>query len=356
MAGSGATMGSRALVIAPDTIGDAVMAQPLLALLRQQNARMRIDVLCDEAVAPVFRCMDEVGDVLVGPASERRALWTTRWRLGRALHARRYQRAYVLPETRLAALVPWFAGIGERIGYRGKSRALLLNRIQEPACATAPQAAERYAGLAFEARAPRPGIVLEPRLSHRVQRERMVRAKFDVGRDAPPIVLCPATGGGESHRWPARHFASLIAMLAAETPEADVLLLGPRAERRAATEIAALSGQAARNLCGETSLDEAIALIAQAAGVVTVDNGLMHVAAAYARPQVALFGPSDPRRAQPRSPRAQVEWLHLPCSPCSERSCPLGHQACLQRIAPSQVFESLSRAMRFETTGARPLR
>jgi heptosyltransferase-2 len=349
-------MGSRALVIAPNTIDDAVMAQPLLALLRQQSARLRIDVLCNGAVAPVFRCMDEVGDVIDGPAPEGRTLWATRWRLGRALRTRHYQRAYVLPETRISALVPWFAGIRERIGYRGQSRALLLNRIHEPTRAKTPQAAEHYAGLAFEARTPRPGVVPDPRLSHRVQRERMVRAKFDIGRDAPPIVLCTATSRGESHRWPARHFASLIAMLAAETPEADVLLLGPAAERRAATEIAAFSGQAARNLCGETTLDEAIAIVAQAAGVVTVDTGLMHVAAAYARPQVGLFGPSDPRRAKPRSPRAQVEWLHLPCSPCSEGTCPLVHQACLQRIAPAQVFESLSRAMRFETTGARPFR
>lgn len=349
-------MDPRALVIAPNTIGDAVMAQPLLALLRQQNARLRIDVLCDAALAPIFRCMDEVGEVIEGPAPEGRTLWATRWRLGRALRARRYQRAYVLPETRISALVPWFAGIRDRIGYRGQSRALLLNHIHEAGRAKSAKAAEHYAALAFEARAPRPGNVPDPRLAHRAQRERTVRAKFDIGREAPPVVLCPAAGGGESRRWPARHFASLIAMLAAEMPEADVLLLGPAAERRMATEIAALSGQAARNLCGETTLDDAIAIVAQAAGVVTVDSGLMHVAAAYGRPQVALFGPSDPRSGQPRSPRAHVEWLHLGCSPCSERTCPLVHQACMQRIAPAQVFETLLRAMRFETSGARPSR
>ena len=350
MVESGATMGSKALVIAPNTIGDAVMVQPLLALLRQQSPRVRLDVLCSGALAPVFRCMAEVGDVIEGPP-EGRTLWATRWRLGRALRSRRYHTAYVLPESRVSALVPWFAGIRERVGYRGQSRALLLNRIHEAPRANGPKTAER-----FEARAPRPGSVPDPHLMRRTQRERIVRAKFDIGREAPPIVLCTATRGGESHRWPARHFASLIAMLAAETPESDLLLLGPASERAAATEVAALSGQAARNLCGETSLDEAIAIVAQAAGVVTVDTGLMHVAAAYARPQVALFGPSDPRRAQPRSPRAHVEWLHLACSPCAEQVCPLVHHACMQRIAPTQVFEALSRAMRFETTGARPSR
>ncbi|HLT26984.1 MAG TPA: lipopolysaccharide heptosyltransferase II, partial [Zeimonas sp.] len=238
--------------------------------------------------------------------------------------------------------------------YRGQSRALLLNRIHEASRTRPVKPAEHFAALAFEPRAPHPGSVPDPRLARRPERERGVRAKFDIGREGPPIVLCTATGAGESHRWPARHYASLIALLASERPESEVLLVGPAVERRAATEIAALSGQAARNLCGETSLDEAIAIVAQAAGVVSADTGLMHVAAAYARPQVALFGPSDPRRAPPRSARAHVEWLHLGCSPCSEPRCPLAHQACMQRIVPSQVFETLSRAMRFETSGARP--
>lgn len=348
-------MGPRALVIAPNTIGEAVMTQPLLALLQQQSPRLRIDVLCAPHVAAIFRCMSEVARVVEGPAPEGRTLWATRWRFGRRLRAQRYQRAFVLPETRISALVPWFAGIRERIGYRGQGRALLLNRIHESGRSRPPQA-EQYAALAFEARAPRPGTVSEPRLVRRPERERAVRAKFDFGRETPPIVLCPGTGAGASHRWPARHFASLIAMLAAETPEAELLLLGPANERSLATEIAALSGQAARNLCGETTFDEATAILAQAAGVVSVDTGLMHVAAAYGRPQVALFGPSDPRRAPPRSSRAHVEWLHLACSPCFEPVCPLAHHACLNRITPAQVFETLSRAMRFETSGARPSR
>lgn len=345
---------ARALVVAPSSIGDAVMAQPLLALLRQQDPLLPIDALCTAHVAPVFRAMAEIDTVIEDPCEETRLQLLGRWRLGRRLRPGQYQHAYVLPESRAAALVPWFAGIPQRIGYRNPARTLLLNRIHE--CDGPVQRAERYAGLAFEAGAPLPGAVPDPKLLRQPDRESAVRARFGFGRESAPIVLCPGAGAGSAGRWPARHFAALIALLASEWPETELLLLGSAAERTLATEIAALSGQSARNLCGETTLEEAGAIIAQAGGVVSVDTGLMHLAAAFGRPQVAVFGPTDPRRAPPRSPRAQVEWLHLACSPCAERECPLVHHACMNRITPEHVFESLTRAMRFETTGARPAR
>jgi heptosyltransferase-2 len=100
-----------------------------------------------------------------------------------------------------------------------------------------------------------------------------------------------------------------------------------------------------RNLCGETSLADAIALLSQANGVVSNDSGLMHIAAAFERPQAAVFGSSDPRHTPPHSARAKVLWLGLNCSPCFERECPLGHTACLNQIEPSQVFEALASAI-----------
>lgn len=345
---------ARALVVAPSSIGDAVMTQPLLALLRQQAPLLPIDTLCTARVAPVFRAMPEVDTVIEDPCTGSKLQLLTRWRLGRRLRTRHYLRAYVLQEHRGAALVPWFARIAQRIGYPGAARTLLLNRIHE--CERPVQRAELFAGLAFEAGAPLPGAIPDPKLLRQPDRERAVRARFGFGRERAPIVLCPGAGSGSAGRWPARHFAALISLLASDWPETELLLIGSAAERTMATEIAALSGQSARNLCGETTLEEAGAIIAQAAGVVSADTGLMHLAAAFGRPQVAVFGPTDPRRAPPRSARAQVEWLHLSCSPCAEDECPLVHHACMNRITPEQVFESLTRVMRFETSGARPAR
>ena len=345
----------RALIVAPNWIGDAVMAQPLLALLRAASPHSPIDALCPPHIAPVFRAMAEVSEVIESPNVHGRLDLGARWRLGRALRARRYARAYVLPNSAKSALAPWFAGIPQRIGHRGENRWLLLNRMHDAGDAKHRPMVEHYAQLAFDPRQPLPGKVSDPRLARDPAREHAVRERFGFPEGSPLIVLCPGAEYGPAKRWPTRHFASLASLAAAEWPEATLVLLGSAKDRPLATEIVALSGQPLRNLCGETSLDEAMAILSQAAGVVSNDSGLMHVTAAFNRPLVAVFGSSDPRHTPPRSPRARVEWLKLECSPCFERECPLGHTDCLNRISPAAVFESLRTGMRLETTG-RPSR
>jgi heptosyltransferase-2 len=92
---------------------------------------------------------------------------------------------------------------------------------------------------------------------------------------------------------------------------------------------------------GKTTLDEAMALIAGADFVVSNDSGLMHVAAALGRPQVALFGSSSPEHTPPASPQARVLWLRIECSPCYQRECPLGHFRCMKEMAVEMVLNQL---------------
>ncbi|MEB2319335.1 MAG: lipopolysaccharide heptosyltransferase II [Pseudomonadota bacterium] len=344
----------KTLVISPNWIGDAVMAQPLIALIKRFDPNGTIDAAAPGPVAPIMRAMPEINEVLFANNVHHRLQLSQRWRLSRELRARGYDRCYILPNSLKSLLAPWLAGIPQRIGHRGEARTLFLTHVHEDDRAKTQPMVEFYAALAFEPRYPLPGRVPDPVLMRRPEAEHRVREKYGIRTDEPLVILCPGSEYGPAKRWPARHFASLAGMVATEWPGATVLLLGSPKERSLGTEIAALSGQAVRNLSGETSLDEALALISQAQGVVSNDSGLMHVAAAYGRPLVAVFGSSDPRHTPPRSPRARIEWLHLECSPCFERNCPLGHTNCLNDIEPSRVLDSLRRAMRFETAPRPP--
>jgi heptosyltransferase-2 len=314
---------ARVLVVAPNWIGDALMAQPLLARLRDKEPELEIDVLAPEWVAPVARRMPQVSGVIATPFRHGALQLGTRWRLARELKARGYRQAIVLPNSWKSALVPFLARIGLRSGYVGEARYGLLNLLYRD---TQASMTEHYARLAdapdFASREP----LAAPQL--RVEPERVAATQAKFGLTAPYAVLCPGAEYGPAKRWP--YFADLAARL-----PLPPVVLGSK------NDAAAAEGVAGKKLVGETTLDEAIELIAGAAFVVSNDSGLMHVAAALGRPLVALFGSSSPERTPPHSGAARVLWLKLECSPCFARECPLGHFRCLREITVEHVLAAL---------------
>ncbi len=337
---------SRLLVVAPNWIGDALMAQPLLARLRERMPDLRLDVLAPGWVAPVFARMPEVSEVLSAPLRHGALQLRERWWLGRALKARGYREAIVLPNSWKSALMPFFAGIPVRSGYLGESRYGLLNRIHrrpENAHEREPMTLH-YARLS----AP-PGTVLdaflpEPRLRADPATARTTAARFGFAPRSN-AVLCPGAEYGPAKRWPAERYGALAAALGARGFR--TWLLGSAADAAVCEEVLHAAGAAARgavvSLAGRTTLDEAIDLIASADLVVSNDSGLMHVAAALGVPQVALFGSSSPAHTPPLSTQARVIWLGIECSPCFARVCPLGHFRCMREITLERALEEIER-------------
>ena len=337
----------RTLVISPNWIGDAVMAQPLLRLLRAAHPERPIDVLAPPAVSPVWRQMAEVDEVLETPFRHGALQLGERWKYARLLRRRGYADAYVLPNTIKYALIPWLAGIQRRVGYKGESRHGLINVMHFDETPPRPMTAF-YAALA----APRV-TVQGPALRAALPRPRMAasaaqiaaacaRAGIDEAR--PLVAFAPGAEFGGAKRWPARHFAGLAQALLARDPATQIALLGSPKDKEACAEVVAMAGlpaQAMFNLAGATSLAEAIALIARAAAVVSNDSGLLHIASALNRPVVALYGPTDPDHAPPFSDLAASISLRLDCAPCKQRECPLGHQDCMVKMTPDLVWHRL---------------
>jgi heptosyltransferase-2 len=315
----------RLLVVAPNWIGDALMAQPLLARLREKLPHARLDVLATERVAPVARRMPEVDEVIEVPFRHGALQLRERWRLGRALRTHRYDHAIVLPNTWKSALVPFFADIAIRSGYVGESRFGLLNLVYRVSGGRAPMALH-YARLS-EPPGKEPAQPLpETRLA--VDGRSALATAHRFGLAGRYAALCPGAEYGPAKRWP--YFAELAARIGI-----PAVVIGGANDREAC---AAVPG---RNLAGQTTLDDAIEIVAGAAVVVANDSGLMHVAAALGRPLVALFGSSSPEHTPPRSALARVLWLKVECSPCYERVCPLGHFRCMKELSVERVLAEI---------------
>jgi len=328
----------RILVVAPSWIGDTILAQPLLALLKRNNPDARIEVLAANWSAPLLARMAEVDAVSVNPFQHGEFNPDARFALGRRLAIADYSAAYVLPNSWKSALVPFFAGIPRRIGYQGEARYLLLNERHRLDVVHHPQLVQRYAALA----GPLPASLPPPHLSSTREQQQAARHALDLPLDANPVIFCPGAEYGPAKRWPARHFAALAQLVA--TPRNPVWLIGSEKDVAVGAEIAGLSAGVALNLCGRSTLEQAIDLIAAARAVVSNDSGLMHVAAALDRPLVALYGSSSPAYTPPLSAHAKIVSRSLPCSPCFKRECPLGHFDCMNGIAPQQVAELLHTA------------
>ncbi|MBK7956354.1 MAG: lipopolysaccharide heptosyltransferase II [Candidatus Accumulibacter sp.] len=330
----------KALIVAPSWIGDTVLAQALFMRLHEQTPHLQLDALAPRWVAPVLERMPEIAQIIDSPFAHGELSLKARRRLARQLAQNGYQRAYVLPNSIKSALIPFIADIPERIGFVGETRYGLINRRHTLNKALLPQMAERFAQLAETPGAPLPRPLPLPQLiSSSAQRAATLST---LGLDLPEklAVFCPGAEYGPAKRWPARHFATLASSLADQGY--GVWLLGSAKDQAIGDQIVdqADAARPPRNLCGATSLTQAIDLLAAASFVVCNDSGLMHVAAALGRPLIAVYGSSSPGFTPPLSAQATIIRLELACSPCFQRECPLGHLDCLNKLDPQRVLDA----------------
>ena len=160
--------GEQVLVVGPSWVGDMVMSQVLYRRLQETRPGLSIDVLAPAWSEPLLARMPEVRRAIPMPLGHGELGLARRWRLGRELRSQHYDQAILLPNSLKSALVPWFAGIARRTGWRGEMRYGLLNDMRLLDEQALPLMVQRFAALgaapneALPARLPAPRLVVDP--------------------------------------------------------------------------------------------------------------------------------------------------------------------------------------------------
>lgn len=315
-----------------------VMAQSLFKKLKQNFPQSEIDVVAPGWSVPLLKRMPEVHGGVELPVGHKQLGLMSRYRVGKSLRDRNYDLAIVTPRSFKSALVPFFARARQRTGYLGETRYGLLNDIRPLDKSILTQTVQRYVALGESQGASLPPVIEYPELDIDADNQARLINELGLATQKAVVGFMPGAEFGPAKQWPEEYFNELAGLLAKD--EINVWVFGSHKETGLGEAIARNNPNVS-NLCGRTSLTDAVDLIAYCKTTVTNDSGLMHVACATGRQVIAIYGSSDPGYTPPLSDSAIILRKDLECSPCFDRHCRFGHYNCLRQITPADIHAQL---------------
>ncbi len=328
------------LVRSANWVGDALLTTPTIKAIRKNFPKARITILAKPWVAPVFYNNPHCDHVMLYEDQGTHRAWWGKVGLSNDLRRLRFDLAVLMQNAFEAALLAWLAGIPNRLGYKTDGRGILLTHpIPVNPRYREHHQIDYYLGILK-------GASLEGddrRLTLAItdlerSRAREILRRIGVKADELLIGINPGATYGNAKRWFPERYAALGRKIQTSFGGRCLVFGGP-AEEALGDHIAKGIGNHGINLCGRTSLREAMALIEQCALFVTNDSGLMHVAAAFDTPQIVIIGSTDPVRTGPSNPRSRIVTAPTSCGPCLKTECPTDHR-CMKEISVEMVYDA----------------
>jgi heptosyltransferase-2 len=339
-------------IFLPNWLGDLVMATPMLRAMRRHfGAEARLIGVLRPHLAEVLAGTDWLDEQwLFNPRAKRRE-WR-HWALIHRMRQRRVDMALLLPNSFRVAVLARLGGSRERIGYSRYGRGpLLTRRVCSPRrsghLADAPMV-DYYLKLAEAVGCPPESRRLELVTSEEDERSAdRVWQHLGLRADRQVIALNSGSANGAARCWPTEHFASLAHMVAEQLDHDVLVFCGPK-ERPLAQEIVRLANHPRVFSMADQPLDlgTAKACIRRARLMVSTDSGPRHVAAAFGKPVITLYGPTLPVWSENPTVVAIGLRLDLPCIGCQNRVCPLGHNRCMKDLTPEMVYAAVERLLK----------
>lgn len=328
------------LIVGPSWVGDMVMAQSLFISIKSRDKEAIIDVVGPNWSSPILARMPEVRNAITLPTGHGEWGVNTRRKLGHSLRPEQYDHAIVLPRSWKSALVPFFAGAKRRVGFTGEQRYILLNERRKLDKSILNQTVKRFVSLGLpKEEAYPPKDTPSPLLTVDIDNQKALYKTYQLS-DRPAIALMAGAEYGPSKQWPLPYFRE-VAKAAVESGYQIWVLGGPKDSDNGNSIIRGL-GEFAINLCGKTKLVDAIDLLAASEQAVSNDSGLMHIAAAVGTYVHGIYGSTSEQYTPPLTQQKTIHSLHLECSPCFKRTCPLEHTNCQNNLKPERIIRALN--------------
>ena len=346
----------RVLLLRLERIGDLLMTLDAIRAVRARAPAAEIRLVVgswNAALARLVPAVDRVESIDAPWLSQEGTRSSPREVAARILQWRRHDFDLAInfePDVRGNALLA-AGGARRRIGYAtGGGGGFLTGALRYDRGVHAAANALRLVERALPAGRASSGAGPPLRIPADAETRAARRLASHAGR-GPLIGVNPGAGRAVKE-WPAAYFAAAAAALA-ESEDATIVLLGSASDAAATAGVRAALPRGVRliDLAGGAPLVDLAAVLRRLALLVTPDTGPMHLAAAVGTPVVGIFGPSDPVRYAPLSPRAAVVHADLWCRPCNRmrrppRRCSSGTPDCLARVGVDAVVDAARRLLR----------
>jgi heptosyltransferase-3 len=333
----------RILVIRYRSIGDILLANPVLAALREAYPEATLDLLLDDVFVDVAAHNPSVDRVISHPRKVEGKRWKHDLACIRTIRAEKYDMVVDLQGGPRGAWLTMLSGAKVRVGHPFRLR----NRLAYNVYGTHPAPDDHSWRVQFRMienlgvvppNEPTFFLHIDPAATMAIH-DRLSRAGITMDR---PLVLIHPGARIDVKRWPAEMMGALARWLVDER-KAAVILAGAAADKEEIARIRRASGYALP-ASTDLTLPELAALIGGVDLMICNDSGPMHMAGVLGTPTVAFFGPSDPTIWHPvGTHNVLLTCSPMACMPCDQKGCPHEGNHCMTRIPLSQAQQAVDR-------------
>jgi lipopolysaccharide heptosyltransferase I len=340
------------LIIKPSSLGDIIHTLPFLKAVKYAFPDARIDWVISKNLKGLIENNPLINEIIVFDKDSWKNIKNLPGTINemsllkKILKSKKYDIAVDLQGLLRSGIITYYTPAGTKIGFADAREGSRFFYNRKISVGGAVHAVDKSLEIA-RAIGAETGKVEFPLTIDEASKERVKKLINNVNEY---VVVVPSARW-ITKIWPAEYFASLIRKI-----KLPCVITGGKGDKEIAqkiTEIVQNTVHSTRkkaepgahifNLAGRTDLKELVALIAGASAVVSNDSGPMHVAAAFNKPLVALFGPTDPVKTGPygwqKNKNFRVIKSGVSCSPCFKKKC--SNFICMDNINVDKVFEAI---------------